>query len=45
MDEWKLLTLSYSGWTLTEIRELSSRERKNWLEVAREHGKVVVNNG
>lgn len=41
MYEWKLLATSFSGWTLSEIRELTPRERKNWLEVAREIGKVV----
>jgi hypothetical protein len=45
MAEWKALTISFPGWSLTEICELSSRERKNWLEVAREQGKVVMNNG
>jgi len=29
---YELLTQMYPGWTLTEIRNLSSRERINWLE-------------
>jgi hypothetical protein len=33
--EWAALTRSFKGWTLTEIKTLSPRERKNWLEVAR----------
>jgi hypothetical protein len=33
--EWAALTRSFKGWTLTEIKQLSPRERKNWLEVAR----------
>jgi hypothetical protein len=40
MLEWKALVMSYPGWGLTEIRELSPRDRKNWLEVAVEIGKV-----
>lgn len=45
MYEFKMLVISFSGWTLTEIYGLSSRERKNWLEIAREQGKVVRDNG
>jgi hypothetical protein len=41
MSEWAALTESYSGWTLSEIKDLSRRERLNWLEVARESGKIV----
>jgi hypothetical protein len=33
LAEWKALTDEYKGWTLTEIKELSHRERKNWLEL------------
>lgn len=33
MSEWMLLTNSYTGWTLSEIQNLSKRERKNWIEV------------
>ena len=33
MAEWKLLTDEYKGWNLTEIQNLSRRERKNWIEV------------
>jgi hypothetical protein len=35
----------FTGWTLTEIREMSPRERTNWLEMARVYGKVVTSNG
>ena len=31
-----LLSGYYQGWTLTEIRDLSSRERINWLDIIRE---------
>jgi hypothetical protein len=41
MREWALIAQSFSGWNLTEIKELSQRERKNWLEVARETGRLV----
>jgi len=43
MTQWKTLVDAYPGWTLKEIKELSPRERLNWLEVAREYGKVVKN--
>jgi hypothetical protein len=33
------------GWTLSEIKDLSPRERLNWLEIARAAGKVVMKNG
>jgi hypothetical protein len=36
-----VLSKEFTGWTLTEIKELSPRERKNWLEVAKEYKKVV----
>ena len=32
--QWSMLTSEYMGWTLTEIKELTNRERKNWLEIA-----------
>lgn len=44
MREWTLLVTSFPGWTLTETRELSPRERANWVEIAREFGKVVKKN-
>jgi hypothetical protein len=34
-SEWSALTQIYEGWSLTEIKELSKRERQNWLEVAK----------
>jgi hypothetical protein len=36
MAEWLALSERHQGWTLTEIKELSVRERKNWLELAKE---------
>jgi hypothetical protein len=41
MSQWTALTVSYTGWSLEEIQRLSPRERKNWLEIAREYGLVV----
>jgi hypothetical protein len=34
MAEWKKLTELYKGWTLTEVKELSPRERDNWLKIS-----------
>jgi hypothetical protein len=45
MKTWAFLSKLYKGWTLTEIRELSYRERLNWLEIARTSGKVVRDDG
>jgi hypothetical protein len=41
MREWALIAQSFTGWSLTEIKELSPRERDNWIEIARESGKLV----
>ncbi len=35
MSEWLFLTKKFKGWTLTEIQNLSFRERKNWVELAK----------
>jgi hypothetical protein len=43
MSQWKTLVDAYQGWSLNEIRSLSVRERLNWLEIAREYGKVIKN--
>ena len=34
-SEWAALTELFKGWTLEDIKNMSQRERKNWLEVAR----------
>lgn len=44
LKAWLLITQAFPGWTLTEIKELTPRERINWLEMARENGKVVTKN-
>jgi hypothetical protein len=36
MAEWLALSDRHEGWTLTEIKELSYRERSNWLALAKE---------
>jgi hypothetical protein len=33
------------GWTINDIKEMSFRERFNWLEIAKEEGKVVTTDG
>jgi len=38
LAEWVAISDYYSGWTLTEVQGLSSRERFNWLEVAKSMG-------
>jgi hypothetical protein len=34
-SEWSALSEYNDGWSLSEIKGLSQRERSNWLEVAR----------
>ena len=34
LDHYEILTRTFTGWTLTEIKNLSVRERQNWLERA-----------
>jgi hypothetical protein len=41
MRQWALLSTSFTGWSLEEIQNLSFRERRNWLEMAMELGKVA----
>jgi hypothetical protein len=41
MSDWAVLAQTYSGWALSEIQAFSPRERHNWLEIARESGKIV----
>lgn len=43
MRQWMTLVQAYSGWSLTEVKMLSVRERLNWLEAGRELGKVTKN--
>jgi hypothetical protein len=40
LEELALISFSFSGWNLEEIKCLSPRERTNWLEIARFFGKV-----
>jgi hypothetical protein len=42
IEQWGLLAEVYAGWTLSEIKDLSPRERLNWLEIARAKGRLVV---
>jgi len=41
MSDWMALTVSFTGWTLNEIKELTPKERANWLEMAKAAGKLV----
>jgi len=41
MAEWFILSNAFKGWTLTEIQNLSHRERANWIEVSKEYRKAV----
>jgi hypothetical protein len=41
MYDWASLAIGFSGWSLTEIKDLSPRERKNWLSVAVGLGRVA----
>jgi hypothetical protein len=41
LAEWLVLTHHYTGWTLTEIKDLSPRERTNWIALANELGKAL----
>jgi hypothetical protein len=41
-SEWAALTQLYEGWTLEDIKSLSNRERKNWLEIAKNrYGRIT----
>jgi hypothetical protein len=35
MYEWSTIAVSFRGWGLSDIKDMSPRERKNWLEVAK----------
>jgi hypothetical protein len=41
MEDWSAIASSYPGFSLAEIKEMTPVERHNWLELARENGKVV----
>jgi hypothetical protein len=41
MSDWMALSITFTGWSLNEIKELSYKERSNWLEMARAAGKLV----
>ena len=41
-SEWAALTELYVGWTLEDIKNLSNRERNNWLEIAKNrYGRIT----
>jgi hypothetical protein len=41
MAEWVALTISYPGWSLNDIKKMSNRERNNWLEIAKNQGRLL----
>ena len=36
-----MISHTYPGWTLKEIKKFTRRERTNWLEMAKVQGTVV----
>jgi hypothetical protein len=41
MYEWAQLATSFVGWSLNEIKDLSPRERTNWLSIAGNLGRIA----
>jgi hypothetical protein len=35
MYQWGTLALAFQGWSLKELKDMSPRERTNWLEIAK----------
>jgi hypothetical protein len=44
LSTWMILTKVFTGWSLSEIQELSYKERANWLELAREYEMTLRKN-
>jgi hypothetical protein len=40
MLDYALLATAFPGWSLEELKKLSPRERKNWVEVAKATGRI-----
>jgi hypothetical protein len=38
MFEWALVSRSYPGWGYNEIKSMTYRERKNWIEMSKAYG-------
>ena len=38
MFEWALISRSYPGWGYNEIKSMTYRERKNWIEMSKAYG-------
>jgi hypothetical protein len=36
--EWALVSRSYPGWGYQEIKSMTYRERKNWIEMSKTYG-------
>jgi hypothetical protein len=41
MAEWVALTMSYPSWSLKDIKKMSPKERHNWLEIAKNQGRII----
>jgi len=42
MVDWVVICNLFPGWSLEEVKGLSQRERKNWLEIATSFNKALV---
>jgi hypothetical protein len=42
MVDWVVLTNFFPGWSLEEIKSLSPRERKNWIDLSTGFRKAQV---
>jgi hypothetical protein len=41
VTQWSTISKYFTGWSLDEVKELSPRERLNWLEIIREAKGIV----
>jgi hypothetical protein len=44
MMDWLVLSTLFPGWSLEEIKSLSPRERKNWMDLSSSFKKATVRN-
>jgi hypothetical protein len=40
--DWMVISNLFPGWSLTEIKSLSPRERKNWMDIAISFKKTIL---
>jgi hypothetical protein len=36
-----MLSQAFPGWSLSDLKEMTPRERRNWFELAKEDGRLV----